>query len=226
MAKTKLDFPKILIIANGEPLSRKRLLSLGKNRFILALDGGAETCRKLHIAPHIILGDFDGVSRKLLFAFQKKGSAILYAPDQSQSDMEKALRFCRAEKIQSISISCALGLRSDHALANLSFLKKYSSKNCEIVLFNESEEIRFVRNQKINLAGRRGARVSLLGLNTAKVNSRGLVFPMKNYRLNLGVKDSLSNALSHKKASLTIHGSALLILGNGAKLVSKKAIRA
>lgn len=211
MKKSSPSPDQILIIGNGAPISRKRLLSLGKKRFLLALDGAAELCRKGKFSPHLILGDFDGISKPTRKYFESRGVALVYAPDQNFSDMEKALQFCLSEKSKSVWITCALGLRTDHTLANLSFLKKYSSPSCELVLFSETEEIRFVRNRKVVLTGVRGATVSLLGFPAARISSHGLQYEMKEYPVVHGRSESLSNQMTRRKAVVDVQGEALLI---------------
>lgn len=200
-----------LIIAHGESLSAKRLRALSRGHFVICLDGASNDLHKLKIRPHLILGDMDGINPKVRNKFIKLGVPILTYGDQETTDLEKALLYCRVRRAQSIRIASALGKRTDHTIANLSFLKKYARKGCDVALFTETECIRFIQDSKVTL-GKKGKTVSVFGFSKAIVSSQGLEYEMKALPLAMGKRESVSNRTKSAKAKISIKGKALVVL--------------
>ncbi|MEJ2055547.1 MAG: thiamine pyrophosphokinase, partial [Calditrichaceae bacterium] len=82
----------IAIIANGRPLepelARKAVRPAST---IIAVDGGALSCKESGIKPDFIIGDFDSITRELIEHY--KDVEIIQVKDQYSTDMEKALNF-------------------------------------------------------------------------------------------------------------------------------------
>ena len=61
----------IAIVANGRPLESKLAVQAVKSAsVIIAVDGGAISCKECRIKPDFIIGDFDSISRETLEHFQ------------------------------------------------------------------------------------------------------------------------------------------------------------
>ena len=69
-----------LIVANGELTGTTGLSNLvARADLILAVDGGANHCRRLGIVPDALIGDLDSITPTVLEEFREKAVAI-HAP--------------------------------------------------------------------------------------------------------------------------------------------------
>jgi thiamine pyrophosphokinase len=202
----------ILVVADGEALAASELKRLARSCYTIALDGAAEAFRKQGRPPNLVLGDFDTVRPQTLLWCQERGSLILHQPNQNYTDLEKALQWCRKQDAEAVTIVQALGGdRLDHSLANLSALKRFHTKGKLLQLLDRKMKARFVRNESLQLLGRKGRTLGLIPFPECSVRSIGLAFEMQGERLRLGGPLSVSNRVLGNKARLKIDGSALLV---------------
>lgn len=201
----------LFLLADGEALPRSLRDRLRRGRFQLVVDGAAEIARREGWKPDLILGDFDTVKSATLQHFRKKGVEILEAPDQDYTDLEKALAWCALRDFRSIWIAQAWGKRVDHSLANLSFLKRFYSPERDIRLFTKHETIRFCRDQTVRSRGRMGRGFAVIPFPKARVTSRGLVYEMRGFEMELGHKESVSNRARNATVELKVEGEALVL---------------
>lgn len=201
----------LFLLADGEALPRSLRNRLRQGRFQLVVDGAAEIARREGWKPDLILGDFDTVKSATLRHFEKKGVEILEAPDQNTTDLEKALAWCVLRDFQSIWIAQAWGKRIDHSLANLSFLKRFHGPEREIRLFTQHETIRFCRNQTLKIRGEKGRGFAVIPFPKARISSKGLLYEMTNFAMELGKKESVSNRTRAPTVELKVEGDALVL---------------
>ena len=57
-----LQHPNWLLIADGEPLPKERLVALAANRQVIVLDGAYEYIKQIGLHVDILLGDFDSIN--------------------------------------------------------------------------------------------------------------------------------------------------------------------
>lgn len=201
------------ILADGARMPSGQMKKMMSKRFFIALDGSAERAKKERWLPDLILGDFDTVKPATLKYFAKKGCEIHQALDQNHTDLEKALAWCALRDFSSIWVAQALGNRLDHSLTNLVFLKRFFKPGQELFLFTETEKIRFVRNQKLRVKGRKNRAMAVIPFSKCVVKSKGLAFEMDRMNLELGLKESVSNQCLGQMVDLDISGEALVIEG-------------
>lgn len=199
-------FPDILMIANGEAPSPTLFAAhCNDKKTLVAVDGGLKACAQLGIVPHLIVGDFDSASTELrssyTTAFQK------HTPDQTKSDLEKALEFLFSFPVQSATVLGALGKRLDHTLANTCLLCRYPRK----VLFATEEELCFALETKSELSCRIGQRLSLIPLGAVKgISTQGLKWELANATLNSHFV-GLSNVCLNTHVSIHFQSGDLIV---------------
>lgn len=201
----------VFILADGAPLPRGLRDRLRRGSITVAVDGAAEIARKEGWKPDFITGDFDSVKSATLSYFSKAGVEILHTPDQNFTDLEKALAWCALKDLRTIVVAQALGSRLDHSLGNLSLLKRFHSPRRELVFYTATERVRFAHDESLTLKGRSARRIAVIPFPACRVRSRGLAFEMKGLDLELGVKESVSNAARRPEVKLQIEGEALVI---------------
>ena len=98
----------------------------------------------------------------------------------------------------------------EHSLANLSLLKKYS-QSAELILFTETEKVRFIKDRKVSCSGKKARRVAVMPFPKCQATSQGLAYELDSLALEMGRHDSVSNMSITKTFTLDIEGDALLI---------------
>jgi thiamine pyrophosphokinase len=134
---------------------------------------------------------------------------------QNYTDLEKGIQFCALRGAKSITIVSALGgERTDHSLVNFSILKRYHRKPYKVQLVTKKEVIEFLKNETVNFKGTRGAKFGLFGFPKARAFSKGLLWEMNDYPLELGLTESSCNILKDSNITITVKGEALMIRPN------------
>lgn len=113
-----------IIVANGEvPSSELSLSILNDKKRIVCCDGAFQKLLSVSVLPDIVVGDGDSMDAKLLH-----GHEIPYYQDRSEeyNDLQKALKYCKANGYDDILLLGCGGLREDHFIANLSIMVMYS----------------------------------------------------------------------------------------------------
>ncbi|MEM9243736.1 MAG: thiamine diphosphokinase [Pseudomonadota bacterium] len=201
-----------LIIADGEKIEQAFLDQLTPNRKILVCDGAYNYITKTNITVDVLLGDFDSIDKKLLAASrQNHCMRVVDAPDQSATDLDKAICYLDQQQADNICIAGALGLRADHHLYNLRILSRHYQPNRQLSINTPQQNLFFVRDSTVKLTGYVGATVSIFGFNDAMLSSKGLNYDVRHYRLDAH-QNSVCNALQTNEAIMQINGDALFVL--------------
>lgn len=124
---------KLLIISGGEysPLPENFSYDM-----CIACDKGLAYAQKMNIRPDIILGDFDSMDKP-------EGitdiPVLTYPVEKDDTDTMLAIKKALDMGYKHIVISCALGKRLDHTLANIQSAGFVAEKGgvCEIISQNE-----------------------------------------------------------------------------------------
>ena len=95
--------------------------------FVIAVDGGYDTCRKYDIVPDLIVGDFDSVQESDMpqiveIAKIAPDHVVLLPTEKDDTDMLAAIRIGLLEGCQEFRIYGGMGGRLEHTLANLQCL--------------------------------------------------------------------------------------------------------
>lgn len=112
----------VVILANGPfPSHSIPLGRLEKAATIICTNGSADKLLTWGRSPQVILGDLDS-TRLEEERFQGKWIPL---PGQENTDLEKALDWCRRKGIPEVTIVGASGGRDDHTVANYRLLAVY-----------------------------------------------------------------------------------------------------
>ncbi len=208
-----------LIIANGERLSIEKLQLLAQNKQIVVLDGALSQALYDFITPHFVLGDFDSIDTALLESLKQQPKiSLIHAPDQSATDLEKALQYIVQYQPNSVTICQATGLRLDHTLHNLRLLKRYHGVCNRLLMLTEIEKIVFLKDQSVSLSVNSQQSLALMAFPKAIVTSHGLEYDMQDYLLEFAECESTSNSVLASGATIDVDGDALLIVSHETEL--------
>ena len=203
---------KCIVLANGQPPSKKvfdYLNSIGYDKLICA-DGGANSAFKYEFVPDYIIGDLDSIKPEIYDYYYDK-CEIIQITRQNDTDVEKCLKFAYKNKFKGVILLGATGDRLDHSFCNLGITLKFFDKVRIRVIHQRS--ILSVHQGVTTLKTIPGETISIYGLDTkTKFESEGLKYPLKNFSLPFGMKESTSNIAITNEVRLKIKGGKAFVI--------------
>ncbi|MEK9177079.1 MAG: thiamine diphosphokinase [Patescibacteria group bacterium] len=191
------------IVANGTVRSgvwlRKNLKGV-----IIAADGGANTCLRHRIIPDYVIGDFDSVKKRTLAAF-KRSATIVHTPEQSTTDLEKALRLAETLGAKRILVFGAIGTELDHMMANVFALTARSA------IVDETHDIRIIE-KRFAFSGKPNDIVSVIALTAVRgLTYTGLKWPVAGLSVPAGWV-GIRNRLVGRKGSVSLRSGRIALI--------------
>lgn len=169
-----------LIVLNGELLDPRAARAAARGcEWLIFADGGARHAAALRLTPDFIVGDMDSLPRRS----PRSGVKFLNDPDQSRSDLDKALDLARRLGARRVYVAGARGGGLDHELVNFAVLEKAAGLD---VLVVDGGVARLLGPGRHLLAVKKGGRFSLLAAPLARVTLTGARFSLKNEVLRRG----------------------------------------
>jgi thiamine pyrophosphokinase len=205
---TKIN-PYALILANGEPPSKKLLRQLIRNAdFFVCADGGANIAATMNVIPDAIIGDLDSATKK---ALRKLKNVPRYTSnDQYSTDLQKAVQWLIERHYKRIIILATKGKRIDHTFGNLGVLTQFNKK-AEITFVDDFGTLMYVGKKK-TIKVKPGTTISLLPITRCEgVTTKGLKFALHNDVLELGVQEGTSNMATKNIVMVSVKKGKLLI---------------
>jgi thiamine pyrophosphokinase len=198
-----------LVVCNGQAPRRALLRSLAaRAAVVVAADGGANVCRKSGVAPDVIIGDLDSVTRETLK--ESGGSLLVRVKRQDNTDLEKALDFLAGNGVPEAVILGADGRRIDFTLGNLSVLWRYFGR-LSLTVAGDGWYAVPVRG-KMSLTAPAGTVVSVIpNGRVAGLTLRGFRYPLRDAVMRIG-EIGVSNVVRSRPASVTVRSGSLLVI--------------
>lgn len=200
MLKDLLKESKSILCLNGD-LPDKNFFP--KNIKIVAADGAANKLLAMNVHPHVIIGDLDSYNHS------GENIPVLHIPDQNQSDFQKSFTFLSENNLLPTLVCGVSGGFIDHILNNISLVSQY---NCA---FYCPPIIGYVISERnsTNFTLTKGTKVSLIGLPTAKVSTRGFKWELSEFELNFCGTNSCFNRIETSNCSIKVfEGKALVFI--------------
>ena len=156
--------------------------------FVIACDRGYAYCERLGLMPDLFIGDFDSYSGAVA-----PGVAVeRLIPEKDDTDTGHAITYALAHGFRTLVLTCALGGRLDHTLANLQNAANAAVQGASVTILDEGSEINFLTHGTLRLKKRPG-----WGLSAALDN-----------RFPLGV----SNEFDAPEAEITVEQGVLMVM--------------
>ena len=119
------DKQPYIILANGQYPSHPAALNmLHTAGTIICTDGSANKILENGLAPNVIIGDMDSST---IDQDSFKGLYVKIS-DQDNTDLDKALEWCKFNSLSPLTVLGASQLREDHTIGNLMLLANYSDE--------------------------------------------------------------------------------------------------
>ncbi len=203
---------KCIILANGKPPSKNVITYFQKNGFetLICADGGANSALKLGLIPDYIIGDLDSTDKAVLNNFKTKSTIINYKR-QTDTDVEKCLKFALKNKFKEALLVGVTGNRLDHTFCNLGIVFKFFHQ-INISLVAENSYLKpYTGKQELKTF--KGETISLYGFDRkTKITSQGLKYPLKDVSLPFGERESTSNIATSNSLRLSITNGVIFII--------------
>ena len=114
-----------IILANGQYPSHPAALNmLHTAGTIICTDGSANKLLENGLTPNVIIGDMDSST---IDQDSFKGLYVKIS-DQDNTDLDKALEWCKLNSLSPLTVLGASQLREDHTIGNLILLANYSDE--------------------------------------------------------------------------------------------------
>lgn len=216
----------IVIVANGDFLSKSLINTITKEKMVLALDGAANKLMQMNIRPDMILGDFDSIEPEVFGIkktftdislqdspyFSEKNFYIVPAKDQLLTDLSKAILFCDAHDVASIAVICATGGRMDHHEGAVRSLRGHYKKERPLCIHTEQQTLQFAKDELLQVYGNPGDKMGMLAYPDGSITTQGLEFEAQNYKLEFGFHENICNALKATQAVIKVNGEVLVVM--------------
>ncbi len=203
---------RALIIGNGKSIPKREmeyLISKGFD-FLIAADGGANTTFRMGIVPNLIIGDFDSI-REDVREFYSDKTILKNVKRQSDTDIEKAIKYAIGEKFSSAMLVGASGDRLDHSFCNIGNLLKYKEK-INLYLIHEKTFVSVI-NSSCCFPAQIGETISLYGIDEKTlITTSGLKFSLENEPLPFGVRGGTSNKAVSDEVCININKGKVIVM--------------
>lgn len=189
------------------------VMPIEKDDYILAADGGLAHVKKLGLAPHGIIGDFDSLG-------YVPENAQVFPVEKDDTDSMLAVRKGLELGYREFILYGALdGPRLDHTIANLQTLLFLENHGAKGALVGLKYFITTVNDGILNLPKADQGIVSVfcLGEKAEGVSIRGLQYELEDAALDSGFPLGVSNHFVGKDASISVEHGTLIVMYDVAK---------
>lgn len=205
---------KAVIVCNGAVNDYSYIKQFIVNAdYIISVDGGAGHLRRMNIAPHVLLGDFDSANKDDLQYFIDQGIEVYRFPvEKDMTDSELAVEIALEKGADELVFIGAVGTRLDHSVANIMMLKKFMDIGVKASIIDEYNHI-YMFNRSFSISKVDGYKLSLVPVSekVTGVSTSGLKYPLNNATMLLGTSWGISNEFLEDTAAVTVGDGILLV---------------
>ncbi len=175
--------------------------------FIIAADAGYLTCKRLGIAPNLIMGDFDSAPMP-----QAEVPVLTHPAEKDDTDSMLAVKHGLGLGYSEFVLLGGLGGRLDHTLANIQTLHYIARAGGRGTLYGGDTTLTTVREGSLTL--RRSPHiVSVFALDGPcyGVTERGLYYLLEEATVTGSFPIGVSNLFAEETATISVREGTLLV---------------
>jgi len=212
---------KCIVMAAGDLTVSQ--VPMGEEDLCIAVDGGYEYCRMLGLHPHYILGDFDSLP-----AFDGSGEAaqqldeirartpqrvVTLPPEKDETDTFAALKLGLSLGYKEFLIYGGMGGRLEHTIANIQCLRYLKEQGAAGYLMDGTGMVLVAKEEKISFRPSLEGYLSLFPAGEeAVVSIENMKYELRERTLVNTDTLGVSNEFIGKKASVTVHRGAVVVI--------------
>lgn len=189
-----------------------------KSDFIISCDKGYEYAMKAKVTPDLVVGDFDscGILSKIDINndnILSNCKIIKLNKEKDETDTMFAVRYAIEHGFDEIFFYCFLGGRFDHIIANIQAASYAMKKINHCKVFDNNNEIHFIRDHKIIIPKRKNCSLSLFSLSDCckGVSVSNVKYSLNNSTLNNCFPIGISNEWIND-AEISVSSGILMIV--------------
>lgn len=177
---------------------------------VIACDRGYAYCERLGVHPDIFVGDFDSFSGPVA----PDVAVERLKPEKDDTDTGHAVALALGRGCRSLLLTCALGGRLDHTLANLQTCVQAAEAGAAVRILDETAEIDFLTGGSLRLSKRPGWSLSVFSMSDCctGVCLRGVKYPLEDAELTNRVPLGVSNEFAAAEAEIALKTGVLMIV--------------
>lgn len=185
---------------------------------IVGIDRGLAFCRRCHVMPDYILGDFDSIDPEIIqfYRDQKEIPIKEYKPEKDATDTRIGMELAMELGSDRIFLLGATGGRLDHYMGNLQSLLVPAKAGKEGWILDEQNAITVLAGgRSISREEQFGKYVSFFSMGDAvsKITLRGFKYPLTDYTMTNSDGIGVSNELGEDTAFVDFrHGFLLMVM--------------
>ena len=197
----------VVILLNGEfPINEIPLSVLNKSDYIICCDGAINQLEEFGLIPDIIIGDLDSIKVSLKEKYKDK---IIEIKRQTDTDLEKALKYCIENNIDDVKILGFAGKRDDQYLSNIFLGFEYSQKLI-IEMYSDFGSFHFVKKEQ-TFESYKGQTISIFSNSKeAKIKTKNLKYHLNEEPLP-SLYSGVSNESISSEFSLEVDGGSIIV---------------
>ncbi len=214
MKNRALGRSKAIAIVAGGTLDTSLVPHIKSAATIIGVDRGALWLIRHKITPDVAIGDFDSVTHTEKKRIHDHSDVYIeYAPEKDATDLELAIDHAITLKPKRVVLFGVMGRRFDHAMGAVHMLLRLESHNIYGVIVDNFSIINIVRRQQTMVKDPAYPYISVMPVGlTVTVTLKGFAYDLVRTRLRAGTSLGISNEISRKSATITVHhGQALVI---------------
>ncbi len=198
---------KCLIITGGE---YSPIHDTDGYDMIIACDKGYEYARLDGIAVSVIIGDLDSYQGNI----PSNAPVIRLKPEKDDTDTMAAIKLAKEKGCTDIVLTCSLGGRADHLLANLQGGAYAISKGLSFSIIEDNCEIHFLSNGALSFPKKDDFSLSVFSLTDEcrGVSLSGVKYPLEAATLTNRFPLGVSNEWLSDKATVSVGDGILAIM--------------
>ena len=184
--------------------------------FVIACDRGYAYCERLGLTPDLFIGDFDSYSGAVA-----PGVAVeRLIPEKDDTDTGHAITYALAHGFRTLVLTCALGGRLDHTIANLQMLRLLADADTAGILIDAGHRVTLQRGGMWN--SRQVYRkpqtgkwyLSLFAMTPVceGITSAGVAYPLEHGTLRASYPLGVSNEILGEQAEISVEKGDLLVV--------------
>ena len=184
--------------------------------YIICLDSGLEAADKANIAPSVIVGDFDSVTRETLEKYTSLGISVnQFSTKKDFTDMELGIQEAIKADVDELILLGALGGRADHMMGNIDNMVQALNVGISTAIFDEKQHI-YMLNRGRTFYYKKGSVVSLIPFTSTVdgIVTTNLIYPLYNESLAKGYSRGISNIFAHDMAAVDFKSGILQVVVN------------
>lgn len=183
--------------------------------YIICADGGIRHLLSMNVIPDLWIGDFDSCRFNDIVndhAELKSVETVTLNTDKDVTDTHYACIEAIKRGYRQVILWGACGGRIDHMISNIHLLEFFADNDVNALIQDERNTLSLCRDNVKIIKSRKYISLLPLDKSVSISNSKGLKYPVKNYKLSRENSIGVSNEIIDEYAIISVESGSVLIV--------------